>query len=116
MHFTSAGVGLLVALVCGQAETKKAPAEEDPIVVARSTLYTTRAQSLAVLEEAVRKWPERVDYWVELLRALDVDGEPFLADCTSRRALTLHPQSSELWLARIALLNQGRGLRRALAV
>jgi hypothetical protein len=64
MHLTT-GVGFLLALVCGQVEPRTVPPEEDPIAAARATLYTNRAQSLAILEDAVRKSPERADYWIE---------------------------------------------------
>ena len=88
--------GLLLFASC-------AGAGDDPLQSARKKLYTNRGEAIAILERATQESPDRIDCWVELLRALEVEGESFVADCISRAALKRHPRSGELWQARAAL-------------
>jgi tetratricopeptide (TPR) repeat protein len=77
---------------------------DDLIAAARNQLYRDRAEAISILEKAVRESPQRTDYWIEYVRALSISSEDqYVADCTSRAALAIHPQSGELWQARMAL-------------
>jgi tetratricopeptide (TPR) repeat protein len=80
-----------------------APAK-DPIAAARESLWTNRDASIETLERAVRDEPKRVNYWVELVAALELEHQHFVACCTSRAALEANPGSPELLLARAGVL------------
>lgn len=99
----------VISATLALADTHIAHAADRALIAkARHALYTNRNESLAILEDAVRRNPEEVAYWVEYIRALD--GNESFADRASRHALKLHPRHPDLLIARARLHRNGVGL------
>jgi tetratricopeptide (TPR) repeat protein len=107
-HFLATAV---IAGITALGDTHLAGAADQALIAtARGTLYRNRDGSLAILEDAVRRNPEEIAYWVEYIHALGIDPDKSFADRASRHALELHPHHPDLLLARARLHGGGVAL------
>src|SRR5882757_6756119 len=99
----------VLTLFAGPATLFAAVPTDQILDEARGKLRSNHAEALVILEEAVRAFPQRIDCWTELNRALyqsyssSLVQRGFVLECTARAALAANPGSPELLfdLARI---------------
>ena len=80
------------------------------LLQARQHLWRSRDTSLHILENAVRKFPNNVAYWAELIHTLSVNSDYYFAERASREALRLNPGVPKLLVARARLLKPSPAL------
>ena len=95
--------------LCAQA-LMAAGTDDQVIQQARGLLYHDRNKALLILEDAVRREPQRPKLWAELIYGLDVDGQYYFAERASRTALRLHPAHPRLLVARARVLEPSPAL------
>lgn len=82
---------LMGTCLTAAADNALANPYDDPILrEAHDRLYTGRDRAIRILEDAVRRAPDNVDYWAELVHTLTVDGQYPFADRAAREGLDRH--------------------------